>query len=266
MEQIEKVTKRKRSGYTLVLTSGRKLFVSEDVFVRYRLLKGKELEETLIKEIEETSALDQGYQLALNYLSYQLRSEKEIRKYLQEKEIPSFMIGPVIEKLREIRLVDDKVYAESYVRTMIRTSDKGPAVVMQQLRKKGIEEQTSAEALLLYTNESQQENATVLAKKLEKRYRQKSHQEKLNKMKQGLMLKGFKQEIIQAALASVSVEKDSQQETELLEQLGDKLWERNVRLEFPKRKQKVIRSLFQKGFDYELIQQFIEKKELEHEG
>ncbi len=39
----------------------------------------------------------------------------------------------------------------------------------------------------------------------------------------------------------------------------------NQRFDFSKKVQKVKQSLFQKGFDYDLIQQFISEKEVEHD-
>ncbi len=62
----------------------------------------------------------------MNYLSYQLRSEKEIRTYLKEKEILQEDRNKIVARLKELDLVDDLVYGESYVRTNIRLSDKGP--------------------------------------------------------------------------------------------------------------------------------------------
>ncbi|EGG52322.1 hypothetical protein HMPREF9520_02973, partial [Enterococcus faecalis TX1467] len=77
MTTITRISKDKGEFYLLWLSS-EKLRVSEDILVRQRLLKGQELSDTLIEEIKKASSYDVGLQMAMNYLSYQLRSKKEI--------------------------------------------------------------------------------------------------------------------------------------------------------------------------------------------
>ncbi|MFU1850437.1 recombination regulator RecX, partial [Enterococcus faecium] len=91
--------------------------VSEDILVRQRLLKGQELSDTLIEEIKKASSYDVGLQMAMNYLSYQLRSKKEIFTYLKEKEIVPEDRVKIVQRLEELRLLDDAIFSESYVRT-----------------------------------------------------------------------------------------------------------------------------------------------------
>ena len=87
MLTVTRISKGKGPFYRVDLSEGEALQVSEDVLVRYRLLKGRELDEETIQEIKKSSGADFGFHLAMNYLSYQLRSEKEIRTYLKEKKI-----------------------------------------------------------------------------------------------------------------------------------------------------------------------------------
>ena len=86
---IQKMTQKKAKSYEITLDDQRTFIVSEDVLVKFRLLNGKEIDESLLAEIKKASAYDIGLQQALNYLSYQLRTEKEIVTYQKEKEIGS---------------------------------------------------------------------------------------------------------------------------------------------------------------------------------
>ena len=72
-------------------------------------------------------------------MSYQLRSEKEIRTYLKDKEINLEDRNKIVERLKELDLINDLVYGESFVRTNVRLSDKGPKKLAQQLQQKGFE-------------------------------------------------------------------------------------------------------------------------------
>ena len=80
---IQKMTQKNAKSYEITLDDQRTFIVSEDVLVKFRLLKGKEVDESLLAEIKKASAYDIGLQQALNYLSYQLRTEKEIVTYLK---------------------------------------------------------------------------------------------------------------------------------------------------------------------------------------
>ena len=75
------------------------------------------------------------------------------------------------------------------------------------------------------------------------------------------MTKRFTQEAIQQAIAHLPQETDEDAEYEALVSQGDKLWRKNERFEPKKRNLKIKQSLYQKGFDLEMIQRFIVEKE-----
>lgn len=265
MVTIVRITKDKGEFYLAWLSSGETLRVSEDVLVRHRLLKGQELSETTIEAIKKASSYDVGLQMAMNYLSYQLRSKKEIFTYLKEKEILPEDRKKIVQRLEDTQLIDDAIFSESYVRTAMRTTDKGPRNVVQQLKQKGISEEDIQHGLAFYTMDEQLNVATATAQKAMKRYRTKSFKDALQKVRMHLVQKGFSSEIIDLAMENLAFEKDEEQEQLVLQKEGDRLWRTNQRLEKGKRLNKVKQSLFQKGFDYDLIQQFISEKELEDE-
>lgn len=172
--------------------------------------------------------------MAMNYLSYQLRSKKEIFTYLKEKEIVPEDRVKIVQRLEELRLLDDAIFSESYVRTAMRTSDKGPRNVAQQLKQKGISEEDIQHGLTFYTLDEQLNVATATAEKAMKRYRTKSFKDALQKMRLHLMQKGFTNEIIDLALESLAFEKDEEQEQQALDKEGERLWRANQRFDFSK--------------------------------
>lgn len=263
MDKIERISKEKRNQYQIWLASGRHFLVSEDVMVRYRLLKDMEIDEPLIVEVKKQSQLDHGYQQALNYLSYQLRSQKEIEDYLVGREIERPSIAEIVTRLENLHLIDDLVYGQSYVRTQMRTSDKGPRVIRQQLKKRGVKDDVIEKAMLEYTDEEQERVALEVATKAARKYQRSSHFQKIQKIRQYLMSKGFDGDLISLTLEKLALEKDEEEEESLVEIEGDKLWRKNQRFDAKKRKQKVTQSLFQKGFSFDLINAYLAEKELE---
>ncbi|MCB5952284.1 recombination regulator RecX [Enterococcus sp. BWT-B8] len=266
MEKIVKITKEKSQFYLVWLTSGEHLRVSEDILVRYRLLKDQEISDSIIAEIKKAGSYDVGLQLALNYLSYQMRTKKEIRDYLRDKEFEKSDREKIINQLVEMQLLDDYLYSESYVRTLMKTSDKGPQQIKQQLKKKGVEDEAIQQGLAAYTLSDQLLTASKAAEKGMHRYRDKSFKDAVQKTKLYLIQRGFSKAIVEQAITDLEFEKDEDQELTILQTQGDRLWERNRSLEPAKRKLKVKQSLYQKGFDYELISQFINEKEQEADG
>lgn len=263
MLSIARISKGKGPFYQIDLSDGETLQVSEDILVRYRLLKGQELTEDKLAEIKKSTGYDFGLQQALNYLSYQLRTEKEIRIYLKDKEIGQEERHKIVEKLKELGLIDDLTFGESYVRTNMRLSDKGPKKLAQQMQQKGLSPEVIEQSLSQYPFDEQVENARQTAEKTYEKNRAKSQKDLLRNIQQKLMTKGFTNDVIQEAMQTLPQETDPEAEYELLVQQGEKIWRKNSRFEPQKRKMKVKQSLYQKGFDFEMIQRFILEKEEE---
>ena len=73
--------------------------VGENVLIRYGLYKGEELNDELQRDIQATDQQDRAYNLALNYLSHQLRTVYEVNDYLQQHEVAEATINAIIKRL-----------------------------------------------------------------------------------------------------------------------------------------------------------------------
>lgn len=255
MLKVINVRKEKGAFYQVSFEDKRELRISEDLLVRHRLLKGTEIDETTFEELKKSAGYDIGLQMAMNYISYQLRTEQEMRSYLKEKKINTEDSQKIIQRLKELQLIDDVVYGQSYIRTQLRLSDKGPQALMQQLRKKGVKEDVIQEVMILYTNEQQIEIGLRTANKMLRTIRGKSHRETLQKLRMKLMQKGFSNDVISIVMEEIPNEKDDEEEWEALQREGTKLVRRH-RTD----KQKIKQKLYQKGFDFDLIQRFIDEE------
>ncbi|MGO3604095.1 MAG: recombination regulator RecX [Enterococcus malodoratus] len=265
MLTVVKISQGRGPYYQVEFSNGDKLRLSEDTVVRHRLLKGQELDEKTLDEVKQESKEDLGFQLALNYLSYQLRTEKEIRTYLKDKEIEGSDRQKIVARLKEMNLVNDLVYGESYVRTQMRLGDKGPRVLQQKLKQKGLKDEDIQQALYLYESEEQFQVALHTAQKALRKFHHSSQREVQQKIQQLLMTKGFNSDTSKNVLAEIDFSDIQEQESDALTLQGDKLWRKNQRFEPAKRKQKVKQSLYQKGFQFDQIDAFIRGKEAEDE-
>ncbi|MGX7203947.1 recombination regulator RecX [Enterococcus pingfangensis] len=261
MLTVVKISQGRGPYYKVEFSNGEKLRLSEDTVVRHRLLKGQELTEEALEAIKQEGKEDLGFQLALNYLSYQLRTEKELHTYLKDKEIEQADRKKIIERLKEINLVDDLIYSESYVRTQMRLGDKGPRVLQQKLKQKGVSDNNIQQALYLYEEDEQFQVAFHTAQKALRKFHRSSQREVRQKLQQLLMTKGFNGDISKSVLAEIDFSDILDQETDALELQGEKLWRKNQRFEPAKKRQKVKQSLYQKGFQLDQIDAFIQRKE-----
>ena len=86
-----------------------------EIIVKYSLGNGEIDDETFKKTVKE-SMEKIAFNVAVKYASSKLKTEKQIRDYLYKKEFKKATILPVIEKLKEYGVIDDKIYMESYIK------------------------------------------------------------------------------------------------------------------------------------------------------
>ncbi|MFD1549717.1 recombination regulator RecX [Levilactobacillus fuyuanensis] len=258
MAEITMIEAQKRSGRFNIYVDGHYAFpVSESVLVDFRLYKGMEIDKELEEQLTAADDVAKAYNRALDYLSHQLRTEREVADKLVTLEIPEETIEQTLKKLREFTLVDDAHYAASYVRTVMHTGDKGPRVIRQHLRQKGVGEKVIDAALTLYTPEEQVTVGTAVAEKLAKRYQHNSSRNQEQKMRQGLMARGFGGDEIKAMLDAVDLTPDVDEQQALLAKQGEKFLRRYRALSPSERQYKTKQMLYRKGFKLDDISQWL---------
>ena len=81
---------------------------------------------------------------AIAYISIHPRSEAEIRSYLAKRVLRSHMpqtaVVEALERLSELRLVDDKIYARLFVESRIKSRPKGERLIRLELKTKGVQQ------------------------------------------------------------------------------------------------------------------------------
>lgn len=234
--------------------------VDDSILVKHRLMKGKELDKETIEELKIKGEMSKAYQAALHYLNYKMRTEKEIRDYLAKKDYEQ--IDAVIERLYEHRLIDDKEYARSFVRTNYQLKTEGPKKIERSLYAKGLKPDEIAYGLNEYSDDDQLENAKRLTEKTLKRQRNKSNREIEQKIREQLMTKGFDRDITSQVLEEMNLEQPEEDEYEALVKQGEKAYKRYARKHDKYgARQKTKTFLYSKGYPFDLIEQFLTENE-----
>src|SRR5690625_6517079 len=94
-----------------------------------------------------------------------MRTKKKIIDYLRKKEVDSEQIEKIIKKLTSEQLIDDQEFANSFVRSRIQTTTKGPGLVKQELQVKGVSSSIADKAIAEYEYSIQYEKAKKIAEK-----------------------------------------------------------------------------------------------------
>lgn len=267
MAKITKIEAQKRQGRYNVYLDGKFDFpVAESVLVQFRLMKGLELDQPTIAKITTADQIAKAYSRMLDYLSHQLRTESDVVKKLRDQETPEEFIEPVLQKLRDQQLVNDHEYAAAYVRTEMNTDLKGPGVIRQKLRAKKVVENDIDDALAQFTPAKQQENATKLSQKLFRRYRSQPLRRQVEKVRQGLMTKGYASDIYDQIKDQVVPQEDPERQDELLERAATKLWRRYARRNTGYQlTMKFKQGMYRKGFDMDAVQTWLDHHEEDNE-
>lgn len=264
--QVQKLNKERFNIYT---DSGKgeeySFSVDADTLVKFNLKKGVSFEQFELEEILQADQLRKAYLASIVYLSRMMRTKKEIEQYLLKQENTNETIQTTILRLEEEGYINESKYADSYVRTAVNTTLKGPTIIRNELLAKGIKNVVIENSLKQYSTELQVDHAMELCQKKISSFNRYSSAQKKIKLEDMLRRKGFSTSIISIAIEETNYESDEDEELNALlvharkskrkfEGLSD--WEYN---------QKMKSALFRKGFSIELIEKALQFLEEENE-
>ena len=155
---------------------------------RYGFSDGDEVSEKDIDSLYEKFIIPFAKERVLRLLSKRERSEKEIEEYLKHKHYSKETIDRVIEDFTSSKLVDNRRFAEIFVRSRFETSPRGVNLLSRELREKGIPEHVIQDVLQDYDEEEALER---VINRVKKRY--KGRKDKLIRY---LLQKGFDYNLI----------------------------------------------------------------------
>ncbi|MGE7092329.1 recombination regulator RecX [Lysinibacillus sp. NPDC048646] len=266
MRVITKIARQKNNPerYNIYLNEEYAFPVDEAILLQFGLTKGKILEEFDIQEIAYEDEIRKAFNKGLNFLSYQMRSEHEIKKKLLTLEFGEAVILEAIQKLKSYGFLNDETYSKALLDTKKATMKKGPRAIRQDLIKKGIDKNLQDEVLGTYSHEEQLKLAIQLAEKVIRSEKKKTPMQIKSKIQDFLMRKGYSFNIVDEVLSQVEIEQAEDEWPHLLAVQGEKVWKKYVsKYTGYELKMKTKQALYQKGFPVEVIDRFIAEKENE---
>jgi regulatory protein len=235
--------------------------VDSNIFIKFQLKKGMELDDFSLIEIQFQDDTRKAYNKAIHYLSRRMRSEKEVKDYLISKEIDEPVINEIIHKLSAQKYINDEEFAFAYVRTQANTTDKGPTVIKMELKEKGIDERILLLALKEYPLEQQIEKATKISVKFYDKRTKESLKIQKQKLENLLLRKGYSFEVIHIAVNETSINNEADEDMEAIRFQGEKAHRKYSKYSEFEFQQKMKQTLYRKGFPIELIETYLAELE-----
>ena len=130
-------------------------------------------------------------------LSRQAYTEEQLRQKLAQRDVDKTLIDKLMLKLGDLNLIDDRLYAKQFI--VSRQNKKGPQVLRQELRQRGIAEEFIEQSLLELDDQSQFHAVEILLKKNLWRFKS-DDLKKRQKAYAFLVRRGFSAEIVSRAL------------------------------------------------------------------
>ncbi|MBN1474243.1 MAG: RecX family transcriptional regulator [Syntrophaceae bacterium] len=132
-------------------------------------------------------------QKAYRLLSLRPHSEKELKKKLREKGFPSEIVEEALEKLRNLKYLDDKSFAPRWARNLAVNKLWGNKKIILSLREKGIDGDLISVAVEKARQEMPEEEAieALIKKKTAKKKLNILEQKEKQKIFQSLLGRGF---------------------------------------------------------------------------
>ena len=148
MGVVTRITEHPRKpGRYIVDVDGREFaVVGADALADARIHVGVVMDDVCAARLGEAGEFAATYDRALNLLSFRARSARELRRRLIQKGEAADRVDKVIERLRELGLLDDAEFARQLVRSKV-SAGASRRRVHQELFRRGVAREVADEAV-----------------------------------------------------------------------------------------------------------------------
>ena len=245
--------KKVGNKYKIILDTDEVITTNDHVIINNNLLYEKKLNKKELEKIKEDTKYYENYDKILKMINRKIRSEHEIRKYLNKSEVSKIDQDKMINTLKEVGLINDKMFVESYVNDKINLTLDGPYKIKKELEDHQINSLYIENTLNNFTQDLIDcKLDKIINKKLKSNTKDTTY---IFKQKMMLYLSnlGYSREDIIYHLDNVKLNNNLEKE---MEKIYNKL---KMKYEGYTLYNKLKQKLYAKGFTIEEINNFIEK-------
>ncbi len=129
----------KKDKFVIETDTKESFLLSYNDFERYKIHNEMTIDDELYTHLLNISKFTEAFEISLNFLSYKLRTEKEIITKLKFKKFSTEIIDEVITKLKNLDLLDDYNYAKIFINDKINLTNYSKRRIINDLYQKGID-------------------------------------------------------------------------------------------------------------------------------
>lgn len=139
--------KKIKNKYKIEFEDREPIVTYDDIILKYNILYKKDLSDDLIDKIIKENIYYDALYSSISYIGKKLRSEYEVRKYLEKFLLLSNEKDNIILKLKELNLINDTILASAFINDKINLTNLGPYKIKQELEKIKVDVLTIDEAI-----------------------------------------------------------------------------------------------------------------------
>lgn len=250
--RITNIKKLKHNLYEVTIDDSEKLKLVDDYLLEYHLLKARDITEAEYQALKHLADYSKIYSKTLNYLSYKMRTEGEVSKYLEDNNCPKPLLTEIINKFKRLNYINDEYYCNLYIKQQFEINKKGPKLIAKELKDKQVDEAIIQKAISGIDNRKITDNIISVIKYYEKITKEKTTSQLKTKILRSLLQKGYDYEDVIRELNSYQFKDDNQDD--IIKKEFQKAYQKyQKKYQGYELKSRIIRSLMSKGFDYETI-------------
>lgn len=188
----------KQTGrYSIFVDDKYAFSLSENGLLEHKLALGQEIDQSRLKKLKTISSDDKLYVKTLNYVSRYVKSEWEVEQYLKRNHASPTLIGIILNKLRNIDLINDERFTQNFINTRESLRPTSRRKMQAELLKRHIDRQVIGK----YLSHNRENEQSALARLIASKRRQSKYKDD-QKLMQYLARSGFNYDDIKSALKS----------------------------------------------------------------
>lgn len=153
MNKIISLEKFKGSTYCIKLLDGDTIYLHSSIIAQYSLKEGIEIPQSGLDQIVFDNNFRKARERALYLLEFRDHSYKELFDKLV-KNYSDEVCFAVMEKMVDLRLIDDRKYAKMYARKLFEVKKVGKYKAKFEMKKKGISSELIDEMVESYEDDT----------------------------------------------------------------------------------------------------------------
>ena len=204
MKIITNLKKSSNNKYSLLIDDEKYLIYS-DVLVEFNLLRSKKITDNEFEKIIERNNYYDLYLKMISYLSFKMRTTKEVTDKLKQLGASEYNSYVIIERLKKEGYLDDEKYLNYFINDQVNLTLDGPKKIAMKLIKMNFKEKDIDKYLNKIDEDIWKEKVKKIISKKEKANHKLSLRSFKQKLKNDLYILGYDEKYFINVVESLSI-------------------------------------------------------------